>query len=691
LANLDKKNVRYNILTVLIYLIGFILVIQLFNLQIVHGEEYLETANSRLTRETTIKAARGNIVDCNGNLLAGTKIKYSLKIYKSKIDMQNLNQTILNTITVLEENGDSYKDEFPITINPISYEYQNQEKIEKWLKNNELGINLTAEQVLNYYVEQYELQKYPIEEAIKIITIRYGIEKSGYSSMKGYEISTDISEKSVAQFEEMNNIFPGISIGYEPIRKYYYGSLASHTLGYVGKIDGDEYKINEGYQLDDYIGKTGIEYVCEKYLKGKDGIKQTDMSIDGTTTGEYIIQEAVKGSDIMLTIDAKVQQVAENALKRNIEKINNGEFDEQRDVDTGSVVVLNVNTGEVIALASYPDFEPQLFVDGITTEKWNEYTQEGKSALINRTTQSAYAPGSIFKMIPAIAGLETNKITRKELINCTGIYSGGHNPKCWYYTEYGRGHGNLNVSQAIQKSCNCYFYEVGTRIGIDTIEQYATYFGLGKKTNIELPGEISGTLASKSLYEKLDQTWYYGNTLSAVIGQAENNFTPLQMARYIAMLTNGGKQVDVTLIKDIISNDGKQLNKTEIAKDINNRLGIEETNLQDLNIQKENLNAVLEGMQSVTEEGGTAYSIFKNFSIKIGGKTGSAEAGNKTNAWFVGFAPYENPEIAIVVFVENGSHGYYSAEVTKEIMEAYFGLNENLDEDKTAKPYIEND
>lgn len=688
MASLDKKNVRYNILYILVYIVGIILIFQLFNLQIVHGEEYLQRANSRLTRETKIRAARGNILDCNGNVLAGNEIKYSLKIYKSKIDEQNLNTTILNAIFVLEKNGDKYNDDFPININPVSFKYENQERINKWLEENDLADGTTAEQALEYFIDEYSLKQYSLEEARKIIAVRYGIDVNGYSSMRGYEISPEVCEKSVAQIEEMNHSFPGINIEYRPIRKYYYSSLASHVLGYVGKIGNEEYTQNEGYELDDYIGKTGIEYVCEKFLKGKDGLKQTDMSIDGTTTGEYITEEAISGSNVMLTIDAKVQQVAERALKENIEKINNGDYGEKREVYAGSVVVLNVKTGEVISMVSYPDFEPQLFVDGISTEKWNEYTVKGRSALINRTMQSAYAPGSIFKMVPAIAGLETGKITKDEQIECAGIYPGGYKPKCWYYTTYGRGHGYLTVSQAIQKSCNCYFYEVGTRIGIDNIEKYATYFGLDQKTNIELPGEISGTLAGKKLYEKLDEAWYYGNTLSAVIGQAENNFTPIQMARYIAMLTNGGKKLDLTIIKDIINNQGESIKTEEVKDYINKRLGIEKTSEENLNIQKENLKTVLEGMQSVTEEGGTAYSVFKDFPIQVGGKTGSAEAGNdKTNAWFVGFAPYENPEIAVVVLVENGAHGYYSAEVTKEIMEAYFGLNEEIVEDKTAKPY----
>jgi len=688
LASLDKKNVRYNILSIIIYVIAIILIFQLFNLQIVHGEEYLEQANSRLTRETTLNAARGEIYDCNGNLLAGNEIKYSLKIYRSKIEEKDLNVAILNTIKILEENGDKYKDEFPITINPIQYKYEKKESIEKWLKENKIDINSTAEQATSKFIEKYGLQDYSLEEARKIIAIRYGIEKEGYTSMRGYEISSEVSEVSVAKFEEMNLDFPGISINYTPIRKYYYGNLASHVLGYVGKINSEEYNENEGYQLQDYIGKTGIEFVCEKYLKGIDGKKQIDMSIGGTTTGEYITNQAIAGSDVILTIDAKVQQAAEEALKNNIEKIRSGGFGKAREVETGAAVVLDVKTGNVISLASYPDFEPQLFVEGITTEKWNEYTEQGKSALINRTMQSAYAPGSIFKMVPAIAALENNAITKDERILCTGIYSGGHNPGCWYYSDYGMGHGNLTVSQAIQKSCNCYFYEVGTRIGISEIERYATYFGLGRKTNIELIGEVSGTLAGKTLYEKQGRTWYYGNTLSAVIGQAENNFTPLQMARYIAMLANGGKSIDVSIIKDIINNNGESIYNQEVIKEINQRLGISGNHVEDLKINEENLKTVLEGMQSVTEEGGTAYSIFRNFDIKIGGKTGSAEAGNKTNAWFVGFAPYEEPEIAVVVFVENGSHGYYTAEVTKEIMEAYFGLTEEIEEDKTIKPYV---
>lgn len=686
---MNKRNIRYNILTVIVYIIGIILLVQLFNLQIVHGEEYLQKSSSRLTRENKIIAARGDILDRNGNILAGTFNQYSVEIYKSKIDTQTLNNTLLKVINVLEANGDKYKDEFPVKINPTEFTI-GDEALKTWLKNNELEENSSPEDVLQKYKEKYQINNNNIEEVRKIIAIRYGIQTEGYSSMSSYTIAKNVSNKSVAVFEEQNLEFPGISISASSVRKYLRGSLAAHTIGYIGSIDEDEYKNNEGYSMNDYIGKAGIEYVFEPYLRGKNGKKQTDMSIDGTTTGEYVTEEAVQGNDVVLTIDANLQAVTETALKNNIEKIRTGGFYEQRNVNAGAAVVLDVKTGEVLAMASYPDFEPELFVNGISTEKWNEYTKAEKSALVNRAIQSAYAPGSTFKMISAIAGLETGAVNATETIYDTGIYPKGYNPRCWIYSREGHGHGALNVSGAIKNSCNYYFYEVITRMGIENLEKYATYFGLGQKTNIELPGEVSGTLAGKKLYDKLGQTWYYGNSLSAVIGQAENNFTPLQMARYIAMLANGGNSVNVSIIKDIVDANGVSLGKDEIEKYTENKLNLSKINNEDLNIKKENLDVVLEGMKSVTTEtGGTAYGVFKDFDIEVGGKTGSAEAGNNVNAWFVGFAPYENPEIAIVVMVENGSHGSYTAEVTKEIIEQHFKLKEEAKENVTAVPYTE--
>ena len=272
----------------------------------------------------------------------------------------------------------------------------------------------------------------------------------------------------------------------------------------MAPISQDELAKYPGYSMQDDIGKTGIEYTFENYLRGQNGKKQTDMSVSGETTGEYVTKEGTAGDNVTLTIDANLQQVAEQALKNNIEKINNGGFGTKGNAAAGSVVVLDVKTGEVLAMASYPDFNPQLFVDGISTDQWNIYNDPNKSALLDRCIQSSYAPGSIFKMVTATAALQTGKTTITERINDTGVFHIGTDIKyCWIYTTAGRGHGQVNVSTAIQDSCNYYFYTMGQRLGIETLQQYIKMFGLGSKTGIQLPGEISGSIAGVN-----DKTWY---------------------------------------------------------------------------------------------------------------------------------------------------------------------------------------
>jgi len=230
MANMDKKNLRYNILTMLVYIIGIVLLLVLFNLQIVHGQEYYEKSSTRLTRETTIQAARGDILDRNGNLIAGTVAKYSVEIYKSKIDNKTLNNTILNVTNILEANGDKYKDTLPISVNPIAFTIQDESKLASWKKDNNIDENLSAEEVLNKYKEKYGIDSDKIEDVKKIATVRYGIEKEGYTTMKSYVISDDISINSVAKMEEQNSMFPGISIDEYGERNYIMGSLASHII-----------------------------------------------------------------------------------------------------------------------------------------------------------------------------------------------------------------------------------------------------------------------------------------------------------------------------------------------------------------------------------------------------------------------------------------------------------------------------
>ena len=695
-------NFRFNILTVLTYLVGIVLIAQLFNLQIIHGAEYREQSNTRLSRESTIEAARGAILDRTGAELVSSDAEFSLEMYKTKVDTATLNQDILNMIGVLEKYGVSYVDSCPISINPYQFTISG-DTLTKWKEDNNFDENITAEEAFNKFKQKYEITNDDIEQVRKIISIRYELATNGYSSTKAVTIAENIPREAVAEFSESSEKFSGTNIVVKPVRKYTSGTLASHILGYAAQISSEEYETKKStYSQNDIIGKSGIEYVFEEYLKGKNGVKQIDMDVEGTITGEYTAEEAIAGSDIVLTIDANLQKVAETSLENNINKIASGGFGERFDAKAGACVVMDVNTGEVLAMASYPNYNPADFVGGISNEAWNSYINNEAKPLLNKAIQNSYSPGSTFKMITAIAGLESGVIDTTTKINDVGVYRkySDYQPKCWYYSDYGRGHGWLDVSGAIEKSCNYFFYETSDRMGIDTLSKFAKYFGLGGKTGIELPSETSGQLASRETKQKLhtdDPTWHPGDTLQAAIGQGDNSFSPLQMARYISMLTNGGKKIDVSIVKTIRNADGTEVSKDEINKFVNQKLGLEEDTTEDLQIQQQNLNAVLEGMKSVAmDEGGTAYVRFKDFNISVGGKTGSAEAGKDANgndivhAWFVGFAPFENPEIAIVVMVENGGHGNYTAEVVRDIMAEYFGMNtQNVEEDMTAMPYVE--
>lgn len=687
-----NTNLRYNLITILVYIVGVVLIVQLFNLQIVNGKEYRETSNTRLSRETVIKAARGSIKDRTGNLLVTTKMGFNIELYKTKINTTTLNKTILNTIKILENNNDKYINNLPISIEPFKFTIDDEESQVNWKKENDIKEDATPEQCFYELKEKYKIEQDNILEVYKIMVVRYEISRNGYSSIRPVTIAKDVSRESAVKLGEQSIYFPGISATNEPMVSYPSGSLASHILGYVGNITETELDGREDtYGINDVIGKVGIQYVFEEYLRGKDGIKQLDMSVDGTITDEYITQEAVAGSDVILTIDANLQAATEKALANNIKKIASGGFSKRSDAKAGAAVVMNVKTGEILAMASYPDYEPELFVNGISQKKLDEYNKGDN--IFNRAISGVYAPGSTFKMITAIAGLETGVITPTEKINDIGVYKKAHEPACWIWNSYGMSHGWLNVTEAITHSCNYFFYEVGYRATIDNIAKYAKYYGLGEKTNVELPMEEKGIVATRDKAKERGDEWQIGETLSAAIGQSYNSYTPIQMAKYISMLANGGEPIDVTIVKSINDVNGNQVSKEDITKFVNAKLGLTKEKKENLNIKKKNIDAILKGMKGVTsEEGGTAYSTFANFNIELGGKTGSAQTDvqGKINGWFVGFAPYEEPEIAVVVLVENAGSGSYTAEVARDILQEYFGMNmEKVEEDLTAMPSTE--
>lgn len=686
-------NFRYNLTTVLVYLIGIVLIVQLFNLQVVHGEEYRASSNARLTRESDIEAARGNIEDRNESILATTKTGYSVELYKTKIKDEELNNVALKIANLLESNEDTYINNFPID-SELKFTLSSEDSIKAWKKKYKISENASELDCINAFKEKYKINVDNVKDALKIIAIRYEITTNGYSSTKSIKIAENISKTSAIQFNEQNSSFPGINVVEEPIRVYTSGSLAAHILGYIGKLDQDtlKEKINDGYRINDYIGKVGIEYVLEKYLKGKTGKKQVDMSVDGTVIEEYVQEEAVSGNTVILTIDSEIQEKMEEAIEDEIEQLKN----EGKQTDCGAAVLMNVKNGEILAMCSYPTFKPEYFTGKLDPDIWEDIQKNKK--LFNNAVQSANAPGSTYKMVVATAALEEGVTTENEYINDRGVYPYGHNPVCWYYTSYHRGHGNVNIKTALQKSCNYFFYEMGRRLGADKIAEYARYYGLGAKTGVELTGEATGTIACSEEAQKQGEQWYPSYDLSAAIGQIYNRYSPIQMARYVSIIANGGNYVTPTLIKEVRDSDGNRIPKEEIRNYTNELLGVSTEQNSDLKISDKTLDTVKAGMRLVTSSGGTAYAAFKNFDKSVAGKTGSAQAKSKekgeyANGWFVGFTPYQDSEVAVVVFLEDGSSNSHAAKVARKILEAYYNSDientEDLKEDMSAQIYAE--
>lgn len=669
-------NVRFDFLTILTYVIGAILLLTLFKLQVIDGLTYRERSNARLVKEVDVEPVRGSIMDRTGSKYASTEISYSLELLKNKLDNKEINEMGNSLLEILERRGQSYNQTFPIDVNTMQFRFLNEEGILKWKQDNKLPATASAKEVYELLKEKYKIEQTDINSIRRILEIRdlYNFGKTTNNLLK---ISEEINRDTVLEIEEKAYKLNGINITENTKRVYPKENELSHVLGYVSRINSEEYKNrkNDGYNQNDKIGQTGIEKTFEKLLKGSRGKKVIEQDVNGVITNETVIKDPTGGSNVVLTIDSKLQKVTEDSLERTILKMRNGGFGKVYDSKGGSAVVMNVKTGEVLAMASYPDYNPSDFVNGISAEKWRSYNTN-LSELLNRSIQSTYAPASTFKMVTAIAALNENVTTSVELINDTGEYPRAHRPVCWIFGLYGTGHGRLNIVGALKNSCNYFFYEVGGRLGIDRLAKYARYFGLGVKTGIEIVGEAEGMVASHEAAAKQKQTFTEGGLLSASIGQSYNSFTPLQMAKYISILANGGNYVRPTIIKSINNSNGTRLSKEEVNKVVEELTGYTDNNIEKIDINKEHIDTVLEGMRSVTgDRGGTAYSVFKDFNIEVGGKTGSAEAGYYTNGLFAGFAPFHNPEIAIITIIENGTVGFHTAEVVRDIMIEYFGMN----------------
>ncbi|PYG87290.1 penicillin-binding protein 2 [Ruminiclostridium sufflavum DSM 19573] len=693
---------RYNIIGIVIVLMFALIVYQLANIQLIQGENYFNQSQSENLKSRTILAERGNILDRYGVPIATNSTSYSLMLMSTGAKSEKVNEILLKLAEILEKNGDSYKNSFSkyFASNPVKFGSKLEKSTDriKVLKNTTgylfkgFSQESSAEDVYNYIKETaFEIDdKYTDEEAYKIMTLRFEI--MGYNSLNPV-IAEKISNNTVAEVEERIDEFPGALIDAVPSRKYVDAEYASHLIGYVRTVSENDLleHADEGYNMNDIIGKSGIELTAEGYLRGTNGYRRIEVDDSGKT--KTISEEAVKpGSDVVLTIDMRLQKAAIDSLEKNIPVIRQRKNSQNhKDAFAGSVVALDVKTGEVLALASYPSYDPSIFL----ADAGDKEAQKAISALYddkntttseyNRAIKGLYAPGSTYKPLIGIAGLEEGVVNPYEKYFDRGyVQYGDIMLKSIEYRTYRGGLGWVNMIQAIQKSSNPYFYVLGNKVGINNIVKWATKFGLGQKTGIDLLGEENGTVSSREFKAKIDpDPWTETNTAQSSIGQLYNSFTPIQLANYTATIANGGKRFKPHIIKRVIKYDGSIVTETN-------------PEYEELSVKKENMAIIQEGMKAVAnseDPGGTASSAFVELlPIKVAGKTGTAETGNEanhsSNALFICYAPADKPEIAVAVVVERGVLGAYTAPIACDVLKQYFEINKVQSEDYTVKKDI---
>lgn len=687
-------NSRYIILVSIVVLLALTCVVRLFGLQIINGSQYRHQAEQRLVQAYPIKAPRGEIVDRYNVPFVKNKMGYTVQFQKIDLSNDDLNDVILKVYQLVTEQGGTPETDFPIFYDKVNEiwgftytdsdesrkkvkEAQNAQKnnddidedaaaklkeqqkkeLDDWKAENKLTEYESAYQIMNFYRTKYSVAgKYTDEEALKIAAVRYDMQKSGFSTNNPYIMARDIDETTLQQLKEHENEYPGVEVEMEPVRVFAEGNTAAHLLGRTGKIYAEEYSElkNKGYGMNDIVGKDGLEKVLEPYLKGKDGYKSVSMSRMGGETEIVQSQPVEPGNYAKLTLDMELQKAAEKALEENITAAVSSS-------GAGGAIAIIPNTGEVLALASYPSYDPSKF-----DEDYDKLVKAKSKPLFNRVLNGVYSPGSTFKPLTAIAGLETGVIKPDTYIVDKGKYTyfESYQPTCLIYSSTGATHGTIEVSEALGVSCNYFFYEVGRLVGIEKLDEYAERFGLGETTGIEL-GESKGQMASPKHREDAGGVWYPGDVIQAAIGQSDNLFTPAQLANYIATLLNKGRRYRLHLINEIVDYD-----TDEVVMRKNPEI------LADNKISDSTFDKVTEGMRRVVTMG-TARSAFATAKYKAAGKTGTAEVSDGAdNVLFVGFAPYENPEIVVAVVIEHGASSTYAARVAREIFDAYMDLKE---------------
>lgn len=644
-------------------LLSFLVV--LYNTQIVHGDEYLAKSITSTAKTETVQASRGLLTDRNGKVLVSNRITYTLSFDASVFNSNaSTNAAILRLLQLCQSNNITWTDNLPISRTaPFTYLLDTSSESQtayftKYTGDREFSISsLSAGQMVDKMRGDFGIDaSYSDTDARLILSVRYELAvRKLLDSPDSYVLADGIDVNLISQIADGSYL--GAVTGTSSAREYQ-TTDAAHILGRIGRIWAEEYAelAKQGYSMDALVGKDGVEKAFEQYLHGKDGTRLITTNSEGKTTGELYTKDPEPGNTVALTIDIDLQKAVEDALAKRISEMTANDGIQRG----GGAAVVGIGSGEILALASYPTYNLATF-----DQDYDKLSSDPALPMFNRATYGTYAPGSTFKPCTAVAALETGIINTNTKIQDKGIYTyySSPQPTCWIYSSTGGTHGFVNVSQAITVSCNYFFYEVGRLTGIANIDNYASQFGLGKPTGIEI-GDSAGSLASPEYAEENGLEWTDGQTLTAAIGQSYNLFTPLQLANYIATLAGGGAHYNAHLLKNVKSYDNSDLVYT-----------YDETPTNTVGISSENLQAVLSGMHDLTT--GSLSTYFSNCVVDAAAKTGTAQTGGtNNNGVFVAFAPYDKPQIAVAIVIEKGDAGAALASTAVEILNSYFSKEE---------------
>ena len=680
------KPARLVAMAVILLVLLTVYLVFLYKLQIIKGEEYYNRSNEITTTTRTVTAARGNILDRYGRVLVSNKECYNLQIDTDKLFAnEDPNAVILELVKMVQGFGDSYTDDLPISTEP-PFEYnENMTAIQRtmlnaYFKRQELDENSTAVELMSYMRTRYDIDNsYTAEEMRIIAGVRYSINVRYAVNTADYIFVEDASMGLISSIMEQK--LAGIEVDRAYVREYS-TEYAAHILGYTGLMTQEEYERYSllNYANDAMVGKDGIEYAFESYLHGKDGEVEETRNAAGTILATEYIVEPEPGNHIYLTIDSVLQEQTERILASGVESLKKtyaqaraeaagrGEpYDpEFKDEITGAAaVVVDVRTGEPLAMASWPTYDVSTVV-----ENYAELLETPNAPLFNRALMGAYAPGSTFKPCTAIAALTKGIINTEYKVKCEGVFTkyaaDGYAPECWIWAE-GFTHPEENVTTAIRDSCNYFFYTIGNDLGVDDMGEFAHNFGLGVPTGIELV-ETTGNMSNRANHSDYTGTeWRIGDTLQAAIGQSDSVFSPIQMAEYCATIANGGTRYSASILKAIRNYDyTEKLYEREPEV------------LSTVETADYNWAAVHEGMWLVLNDYINEKNVLEWYdcALKVAGKTGTAQKGEniQNDGLFMCYAPYDDPEVAIFVAVERGGSGASVQFIARQIMDAYITI-----------------